>query len=157
MGKISSLLLIVSIGFIMGGCGDSKQTKTESKEVQPAHENKTANETTGNLSELTAPDFNDQARKEYYSSFTSYLKKVVTSIQNKDEEGTMNIFRQESARFNNKNEMDQEAQAAEKDKFNSWLMQTIPYQKIIVESDYYKKYNEEYNKKVKEKFKEKGY
>ncbi len=105
---------------------------------------------------LQAPDFSDPELKKYYSIYTDYLKRVVATIRNKDEAGTMKIFREEGKQFDNKNDMDKKAQENEEQKFNTWLMQTLPYQKEIVQSEYYKKFTEEYYKNVKEKFKEKN-
>ncbi len=99
----------------------------------------------------------DPALKKYYESNTTYIKKVLTAIRNKDEAATMKLLAEEE--FKNKKEMETEARSTpeEEQKFIGWLMLSAPYQTEIVQSEYYKKYNEEYYKNVKEKFKKKGY
>lgn len=143
--------LLVSFSFLLAGCNDSKQTKTESKEGQSATDQKPGNDVpaaTG--SGLTAPDFADPEVKQYYAAYTAYLNKVIASIQNKDEAGTIKLFSEEGKLFNDNNEMEKKARENEEQKFTAWIMQALPYQKIIVESEYYKKFNEDYYKKVKE-------
>ena len=155
---IPAFLFIVLFTILSTGCTDNKKTneaKTENKQQSDSKTDKTAS--SDNSINLQAPDFTDAALKQYYKTYTDYIKKVVTAIRNKDEAGTMKIFTEEGKQFNDKNEMDQKAQAAEKEKFTDWLLQSAPYQREIVESSYYKKFTEEYYKKVKEDFKKKGY
>jgi PBP1b-binding outer membrane lipoprotein LpoB len=155
--KIPSLLFII-LAVLFAGCNENKKTNTETKENKAVGNGKTDSPTVANNNiDLQAPDFADPELKKYYNDYTDYLKKVLTAIRYKDEAGTMKIFTEEGKQFNNRNEMDQKAQSAEKQKFNSWLLQSAVYQKEIVQSDYYKKFTEEYYKKVSEEFKKKGY
>ncbi len=143
---------IILFTICFAGC--NAQTKTKEKN-QPQSDKTTS--TTSNI-DLQAPDLADPALKKYFQSYTAYLKNVLTGIRNKDEAGTMKLLG--GKEFKNKNEMEQKATSStleEKQKFNTWLMQSAPYQMEIVQSAYYKKYNEEYYKNVKEEFKKKGY
>ncbi|MBC7872948.1 MAG: hypothetical protein H7Y01_03070 [Ferruginibacter sp.] len=152
------LFVMAFLAFLLAGCSDDKQTKTTGSEDKVTTDDKTSKDVIASTgSEIDAPDFTDPELKKYYGVYTAYLKKVVTSIRDKDEAGTMKIFTEEGKQFNNRNEMDEKARSAEEQKYTAWLLQTIPYQKIIVESDYYKKFNEEYYKKVKENFEKKNY
>ncbi|MEO6611383.1 MAG: hypothetical protein ABIT05_04595 [Chitinophagaceae bacterium] len=159
MMKITKLffLILAFAGFLFTGCSNNKEPKTTGTAENTATGTKTGNTVpTGSAADLEAPDFSDPALKQYFALYTNYLKKVIVSIQNKDEAGTMKLFTDEGKQFNNKNEMEEKARAAEEQKFTAWLMQTAPYYRIIVESDYYKKWNEEYYKNVKEKFNKKN-
>jgi uncharacterized protein YciW len=83
---------------------------------------------------------------------------VVASIRNKDEEGTMKLFREEGNQWDpDRDKMEEKAKSTpeEEQKFNGWLVQSLAYVREIVQSPYYTKYNEEYYKKVKENFKKK--
>ncbi len=138
-------------------CSDHKTSTSESTEVP--EKNKIENIPAGN-SDLQSPDFSDPAVKQYYADYTAYLKKTVTSIRNKDEAGTMKILREEDSRWGKEKEkMEAKAKSSpeEEQKFNTWLMQIyVPYDKEIVQSDYYKKYAEEHRKNVQEDLKRKG-
>ncbi len=152
------MLIFLSASLFLG-CSDNKETKKEAKGTTTESDTKPGKEvSTGDNVSIEAPDFADPELKRYYSVYTDYLTRVVTAIRNKDEAGTMKLFREEGKKFDNKNEMDKKAQTQEEQKFNTWLMKTfVPYNKEIVQSEYFKKYNEEYYKKVKEDFKKKGY
>lgn len=146
-------ILLFTILFF-SGCNESKQKNTEAKENPPQSDLGVDKQASANNNiDLQAPDFADPAIKQYYASYTTYLKKVVTAMRNKDEGGTMKIFREEGKQFNNSNEMEQKARATpeEEQKFTTWLMQSYPYQKEIIQSNYYKKYTEEYYKNIKGK------
>lgn len=149
----SVFLSMVFFTVLLGGCTDNKESKTETKDSQPQKEVTTDTQP----SDLQAPDLADPVLKEYYFSYTTYLNNVVAAIRDKDETRAMKLFTEEGKKFNNNNEMDKKAQEAEAQIFNTWLMQSMKYQKEIVQSDYYKKFNEEYYKKVKENFEKKGY
>ncbi len=99
--------------------------------------------------DLTAPDFSDPTIKQYYQTYTAYIKKVVTTIRDKDEAGTMKLFSEEGKQFENMNKMEKKARATpeEEQKFTTWLMQSFPYQKEIIQSDYYKKFYAAYFKR----------
>jgi hypothetical protein len=153
--KTFCLSTIVFITLFFAGCNDNKQTKTE-KELSQTDDKAAKKDAANNNIQINAPDFADPELKLYFNDYTNYLKKVLTAINNQDESGSIKLFTEEGRKFDNRNEMEQKAQAQEKEKFNTWLMQTIPYQKIIVQSDYYKKFSEEYYKKVKEDFKKKN-
>ncbi len=145
-------LFIILITIFFAGCNG--QTKTEEKNQSQSDKQTTAN----NSIDLQAPDLADPSLKKYFENYTAYIKKVVTSVRNKDEAETMKLFRENE--FKNKNEMEQKAASTtpeEEQKFTAWLIQSAPYQTEIIQSEYYKKYNEEYYKNVKEKFKKKGY
>ncbi len=150
-------LILVVAGLLFTNCSNNKETKTsgtagnDTTGTKPGH-----TVPTGSAADLEAPNFADPALQQYFASYTDYIKKVVGAIQNKDEAATMKLFTDEGKQFNNKNEMEQKARAADEQKFTTWLLQTAPYQRIIVESDYYKKWNEEYYKNVKEQFKKKN-
>ena len=151
-------LFITLFTIFSTGCTDNKKTneaKKENKQQSDAKTDKTAS--SDNSINLQAPDFTDPALKQHYKTYTEYIKKLVTAIRNKDEAGTMKLFTEEGKQFDNRNEIDQKAQSAEKEKFTDWLLQSASYQREIVESPYYKKFTEEYYKKVKEDFKKKGY
>ncbi len=79
---INGFLHIVLFAFLFTGCNNAKQSNAEAKENQ-SQSNKEV--VAGNNIEIEAPDFADPAIKQYYSSYTAYLKKVVTTIRNKDE------------------------------------------------------------------------
>lgn len=155
----SFAVFIFLSAFFVSGCSDNKQTKTETKgSTAESGDRKDKEVSSGNNATIEAPDFADPELKKYYSVYTDYLLRVVNAIRNKDEAGTMKLFREEGKQFDNKNEMDKKAQTQEEQKFNDWLLKTfVPYNQEIIQSDYFKKYNEEYYKKVKEDFKKKGY
>ncbi len=144
-------LLVAFFAVLFAGCTDNKQSKTETTGSQPQKEVPTDTQP----SDLQAPDLADPKMKEFYSSYTTYLNNVVAAIRNKDEARAMKLFSEEGNKFNNKNEMDKKAQASEEQKFNTWLMQSIKPHTEIIQSEYYKKFNEEYYKKVKENFEKK--
>ncbi|MEO5948452.1 MAG: hypothetical protein ABIP79_16665 [Chitinophagaceae bacterium] len=152
--KIKHILFLSVVFFtvLFAGCTDNNQSKTETKESQPQKEVTTDTRT----SDLQAPDLADPVLKEYYSSYTTYLNNVIAAIRDKDETRAMKLFSEEGKKFNDNNNMEKKAQAADAQKFNTWLMQSMKYQSEIVQSDYYKKFNEEYYKKVKENFEKKG-
>ena len=156
--RISGFLFILLFTILFAGCNDSKQKNAEAKENPRQSDAKTDKQASANNRiDLQAPDFAHPVIKQYYDSYTAYLKKVVTAIRNKDEAGTMKLFREEGKQFDNMNKMEQKARSApgEEQKFTTWLMQSVPYQKEIIQSDYHKKYMEEHGKKVKEDFKKK--
>jgi len=143
-------LFIILFTIFFAGCNG--QTKTEEKN-QP--QNNTQPAASYNNIELQAPDFSDATLNKYYSDYTTYIKKVVALIHDKDEAGTMKLFRDEGKQFDNQMKWEQKARSTpeKEQKFTTWLMQSLPYQKEIIQSEYYKKFNEEYYKNVKEKFK----
>ena len=148
--------LITFCALTLFACNNGKQTDSDTKEItvqNDAKKDKTSSTVTN--FELQAPDLTDPALKIYFSDYTAYIKKVVTSIRNKDEAGTMKIFTEEGKQFDNRNEMEQKAKSTpeEEQKFTTWLMQSMPLQTEIIQSEYYKKFSEEYYKKVKEKVK----
>lgn len=154
--RIFGFLFLLLFTILYSGCNDNKQANTEAKENQPQSDLKTDKQASANNNiDLQAPDFADPGLKTYFSDYTAYIKKVVTSIRNKDEAGTMKIFTEEGKQFDNKNEMEQKAKSTpeEEQKFTTWLMQSMPLQTEIIQSEYYKKFSEEYYKKVKEKVK----
>jgi len=157
--KRNYLLLLICIFFI-AACSDDKEVNTGTKETNAKNStvnNETASQKEG--PELIVPDFNDPAVKQYYTGYSAYLTKVAASIRNKDEEGTMKLFREEGNQWDaEKGKMEKKATSTpeEEQKFNGWLIQSLAYVKEIVQSPYYTKYNEEYYKKVKEDFKKKG-
>jgi len=147
-----NLLALAFAGLLLAGCNNNKETKPTATGEKATTDTKPGTDVAASVTDLVAPQFADPELRQYFALYTAYLKKVVASIQNKDEAGTMKIFTEEGKQFNKINDMEQKAKAADEQVFTTWLMQTIPYQKIIVGSDYYKKWNEEYYKKVKEKF-----
>ncbi len=157
---ISAFLFTVLFNILFVACNNSKETNEQAKESQPQSNLKMDTQVSANNNiDLQTPDFADPKIKQYYTRYTAYLKKVVTSIRNKDEAETMKIFTEEGKQFDNKNEMETRARSTpeEEQKFLTWLMQSMPLQTEIIQSDYYKKFTEEYYKKVKEDFKKKGY
>ena len=153
-----NFLFILLFAILFIGCKDSKQTNTEAKENPAQSDLKTDKQASvNNKIHLQAPDLTDPELKKYYSDFTAYIKKAVTSIRNKDEARTMKLFREEGIQFDNSSTMEAKVRMTpeEEQKFTTWLMQSFPLQKEIIQSDYYKKYTEEYNKNVKKKFEEK--
>jgi len=155
--KIIFYPLISFCAFIILSCNNDKQTNTDAKETttqNDAPKEETVSSGTG--MELQAPDFTNPTLKIYFSDYTAYLKKVVTSIRNKDEAGTMKRLTEDGKQFNNKNEMEAKAKSEDEQKFTSWLMQSVPLQTEIIKSDYYKKYMEEHDKEVHEDLKRKG-
>lgn len=147
--KIPFLSLVLLFTILFEGCSDDKKAITAKENLPQSDEPVSAN----NNSDLQPPDFTDPELKGYYSVYTAYLKKVVIAIRNKDEAGTMKIFREEGKQFDNRNEMEQKAKSSpeEEQKFTTWLMQSMPLQTEIVQSDYYKIFSEEYYKMAKEK------
>ena len=153
--RIYNFLFILLFTLLFAGCNDSKQTNTEAKENPPQSDLKTDKQASANNNiDLQAPDLADPAIKQYYNSYTAYLKKVVTAIRNKDEAGTMKIFREEGNQFDNSSTMEQKARTTpeEEQKFTTWFMQSIPLlagnrsNQIIIKS-----FREEYYKKAKKK------
>ncbi|MEO6405699.1 MAG: hypothetical protein ABIY51_04290 [Ferruginibacter sp.] len=144
-------LFIILFNIYFAGC--SGQSNTKEKNQLQSNKKPTAN----NSIDLQAPDLADPTLKKYYQSYTAYLKKVLTSIRNHDEAGTMMLFKDEGKQFENKNEMETKARSTpeEEQKFTGWLMQSSPYQMEIVQSEYYKKYTKEYYKNVTKKLKNK--
>ncbi len=144
--RIHFFLFIILFTVLFAGCNDSKQTNTEAKENQPQSDKQAS---LNNNIDLQAPELADPAIRQYYNSYTTYLKKVVTAIRNKDEAGTMKLFTEEGKQFDNMNEMEIKARFTpeEEQKFTTWLMKSYPYQKEVIQSEYYKKYQEEYYKK----------
>lgn len=149
-----SFLSLVFFFVVSTGCNNTKEEKTEAGSEQKQVENKAEPETV--QGDLIAPGFSDPELKQYYHGYTEYLKNVVSAIRNKDENAAMTLFTNEGKKYNNAVEIEARAKAADEQKFNTWLMQTMPYQQEIVKSEYYKKFNEEYYKKVKEDFKKKN-
>ena len=152
------ILIFFCLLITTSSCDNNTQTAGSAKETTSENDKKDEIFTpaAGNI-ELQAPDFADPASNKYYSDYTSYLKRVVTAIRSQDEEATMKLFREEGKQFDNINEMEEHARSTpeEEQKFTTWLMQSMPLQKEVVQSLYYKKFNEEYYKKVKEDFKKK--
>jgi PBP1b-binding outer membrane lipoprotein LpoB len=131
--RIYNFLFILLFTILFAGCNERKQTNTKAKENQPQSDLKTDKQASANNDiDLQAPDFADPELKRYYSVYTAYLKKVVTAIRDKDETGTMKIFREEGKQFDNRNEMDQKAKPEEEQKFTSWLLQSMPLQTEII-------------------------
>ena len=154
--KIYNFLFILLFTILFAGCNDSKQTNSEAKEKPSQSDLKTDKQPAANKEiDLQAPDLANPELKKYYSDFTDYIKKVVTSIRNKDEAGTMKLFREEGTQFDNSSTMEAKVRTSpeEEQKFTTWFIQSIPLSQEIVRSDYYKKFNDEYYKKVKEKVK----
>ena len=154
--SIYNFLFILLFTILFVECKDSKQTNTEAKENLAQSDLKTDKQPSANNNiDLQAPDFADPAFKKYYSDYTAYIKRVVTTIRNKDEAGTMKIFREEGNQFDNSSTMEAKVRSTpeEEQKFTTWFMQSIPLSQEIVRSNYYKKFNEEYFKNVKEKVK----
>ena len=56
----------------------------------------------------------------------------------------MKLFKEEGKKFKNKNQIYQKTASTpeEEQKFTTWLVQSLPYQKEIVQCDFYKKFNE---------------
>ena len=157
--KISFHTIIPLCTLIILACNNGNESNAQTEKKDSPKEAKTDKRVSENgNTDIQAPDFADPQIKKYYSNYTAYLKKVVTAIRNKDEAGTMKIFREEGKQWDNKNEMEEKARSTpeEEQKFTTWLMQSYPYQTEIIRSDYYKKYSEEYYKKVKEDFKKKS-
>ena len=157
--KISFHTIISFCTLVILACNNGNETNAQTEKKDSPKEAKTEKRVSDNSTiDIQAPDFADQQIKKYYSNYTAYLKKVVTAIRNKDEAGTMKIFREEGKQWNNINEMEKKARSTpeEEQKFTAWLMQSYLYQTEIIKSDYYKKYQEEYYKKVKEDFDKKN-
>ncbi len=157
--KILVALPAFLLAFSFTNCSDHKTVITESTEN--VQKDKTENPATTVDMQPSVPDFSDRAAKQYYTGYIAYLTKVVTSIRNKDEAGTMKIFREEGNQWDkDKEEMEAKVKSTpeEEQKFNAWFLQSVvPLLQETVRSDYFKKYNEEYHKKVRENFKKKGY
>jgi hypothetical protein len=149
--RINFHILIAFFTLVMSGCNNSNQAKDNTKETiqSDAEKDKTVSSNTVNGDELEPPDFADAELKQYYKDYSAYLIKGVTTIRNKDEAGTMKLFREQGKQFGNINEMEQKARATpeEEQKFTTWLMQAYPYQKEIIQSEYYKKFEKEDIKK----------
>ncbi|MEP6677467.1 MAG: hypothetical protein ABJA78_20060 [Ferruginibacter sp.] len=141
-------LLISFCSFTLVSCNNDKATVDLTK-TSIRDTTKKESPASNTSIELQAPDFTDAALTKYFSSYTAYLKKVVTAIRNRDEATTMKLFAEEGKQFNNRNKMEQKARSTteEEQKFTIWLMQSMPYQTEIINSDYYKKYNEKYYKR----------
>lgn len=148
--SIARFLSIPLITFLIASCNNSKQSNAEVKANQSENDKKASAD---NSIEIETPDFIDPAIKQYYSSYTAYLKKVVTAIRNKDDDATMKLFNEEGKQFDNKNEMEEKARSTpeKEQKFTTWLMQSYPYQKEIIESGVYKKFTGDYYKTLNEK------
>jgi hypothetical protein len=143
---ISAFLFTVLFNILFVACNNSKETNAEAKETQPQSDLKTYTQVSANNNiDLQTPDFADPKIKQYYTHYTAYLKKVVTSIRNKDEAGAMKLFREEGKQFEDQMKWEKKARSTpeEEQKFTTWLMQSFPYQKEIIQSDYYKKFNED--------------
>ena len=157
--KISFHTIIPLFTLIILACNNGNETNAQTEKTAISKEAKKDKRVSENSHiDIQAPNFADPQIKKYYSNYTAYLKKVVSAIRNKDEAGTMKIFREEGKQWDNKNEMEEKARSTpeEEQKFTAWLMQSYPYQTEIIKSDYYKKYTEEYYKKVKEDFDKKN-
>ena len=138
-------------------CNNDKEAKQTTKEDKTVNTNPTTQVPASTYGDFVAPDYNDPELKQYYVNYTAYIKSVAAAIQNKDEATAMRLFADEGKNFKDNNEMEKKAQAESPEKFTAWLTQSLAYQRIIIQSDYFKKFNDEYYKKVNEKFKEKGY
>jgi len=156
MTKYINFFMVLFCSLLFSGCKDNTEDKKNEKEIDRAGVNE---KKSAEISDFKPPDFNDPALKQYYAEYTQYLKSVATTIRNRDEAGTMKLFREEGKQWDNRNEMEDKARSSpeEEQKFTTWLIQSLPYNKEIVQSEYYKKYSIEYEKKVKEDFKKKGY
>ncbi len=112
-------------------CGEGKKEKSINYVDNKENTSPSQPHTT---SDFTAPDFNDPTLKQYYTSYTDYLKKVVAAIRSNDEAGTMKLFREEGKQWDNRNEMEDKARSSpeEEQKFTTWLMKSLPYNKEIV-------------------------
>src|SRR5688572_18762034 len=151
--KNPSLLFITTFILFCVGCNNSDKPKT-SENKDPLHAESTKTDSGKNDELVKAPDFADPELKLYYGAYTDYMNRLVNAIQNNDEAATMKLFNEEGIKYKNRSEMDKKATAADEPTFTAWLLKSLNSQKIIVQSGYYKKFNEEYNKKVQEKFKE---
>ena len=141
---------------LLAACSNNKEESKQTKAEQTTAADQPVTTAPAATGSLQAPDFTDPELKLYYSRYTDYINKVVTAVRNKDEAGAMTLFREEGKLFNNSTEMEKKAKLADEGKFNAWLMQSISLQQEVVQSDFYKKFNEEYYKKVKEDFEKKN-
>lgn len=159
--KILVALPALLLACFFTNCSDNKTATTESTENVQKDKTEEKPSTNATLESSQVPDFNDPAAKQYYTGYIAYLTKVVTSIRNKDEAGTMKIFREEGGQWDkDKEKMEAKVKSTpeEEQKYNAWFMQSVvPLLQETARSDYFKKYNEEYYKKVRENFKKKGY
>ena len=158
--RIHFALPLVLVAVLFTKCADHKPASSETIEVVEKDKADRKPSVNANL-ESEVPDFSAPAAKQYYGGFIAYLKKVVTTIRNKDEAGVMKLFREEGSQWDNdRDKMEALAKStpADEQKFNTWYLQSVvPLLHEVVRSDYYRKYNEEYNKKAREDFKKKEY
>lgn len=147
--KIFNLLFFVFTTLLFGRCNDRKQTNAAAKENQSQND-KTIS-TKDNI-DLQVPDFTDPEVKKYYESYTAYIKEVVLLIRNKDEAATLKLLNDKGKQFGYNIKWEEKARSTpeEEQKFSAWLMQSMPYQKEIIQSEYFKKFNEEHYKKTKD-------
>ena len=113
---------------------NTKTTKTNSQDIQ----------------NIKVPDYADPEIKQFYQSYISYTNKVLVAIRKKDEAAVMKLFKEEGNQFDVKaQEMEKRVRTnpTEEQKWKTYIMQIYPYQKEIIQSVYYKKFNEEYYKK----------
>ena len=130
------ILLIVTCSLLVNAVFSQKtQTaKTNSQDIQ----------------NIKVPDYADPEIKQFYQSYIAYTKKVLVAIRKKDEAAVMKLFKEEGNQFDVKaQEMEKRVRTnpTEEQKWKTYIMQIYPYQKEIIQSAYYKKFNEEYYKK----------
>jgi len=144
-------ILISFFTLVILSCTNDKQAKDSATETiqSNAEKDKTASPNSINASELEPPEFADAELKQYYKNYSAYLINVVAAIRNKDEAGAMKLFREQGKQFDNINDMEMKVRTVpeEEQKFTTWLMQAYPYQKEIIQSEYYKKFEKEDIKK----------
>lgn len=147
MKKINFFLLLVLFTTCKPGTNKVSSTK---ETIKPA--------TKVDGIDFTAPEFQDANVTAFYKRYTSYLEKVVTAIQDGNEETAMQLFREQGNTFNDRGAMERKAMTDDEATFKDWLLHTeVPATRIIVQSPWFVIYNKEYYKKVQENFTKKGY
>lgn len=106
----------------------------------------TTSKTRGSDSDITisVPNFADPATKQFYESYTYYIKKAVLAIRNKDEAAWKSLI-EEGKRLDNKSEQMSRIKSTPEDikKKHAWNKQATPYLQEIIQSDFNKKLEKE--------------
>ncbi len=100
---------------------------------------------------INVPDFADAMVASFYKAYAAHIINCVKAIRTKDV-AKINAALDNGNRFNDSLPIVEKkvtAIPAERQKFRDFLIQTFPYQKEIVQSEYYKNYMNDYLKKRK--------
>lgn len=94
---------------------------------------------------IEVPNFANSATKQFYDAYTSYIKKAVIAVRNKDEATFMKLVLEGKALEQKFEYYMSEKKSTPEDirKKQAWNKQAMPYIQEIIQSDYNKKLEKE--------------